>query len=107
MSYFAPDAVWDNVPIALTSGYDEIRKEVERWVRPLTSFDAEILNLAVAGNIVLLERVDHATVQGRSSATRTMGAFEVDGDKIKVWRDCYDVSKEAAAIIDESFRQED
>jgi limonene-1,2-epoxide hydrolase len=85
--------VWDNVPVGPASGCDEIRDEVERWIHPLTSFDAEILNLAVAGNIVLIERVDHTNWQGQPFATRTMGAFEVDGDKIKVWRDYFDLPK--------------
>ena len=81
LSYFAPDAVWDNIPVGALSGHDEIRKAAEQWLRPLTSFAAEILNLAVAGNVVLLERVDHSNWQGQPFATRTMGAFEVDGDR--------------------------
>jgi limonene-1,2-epoxide hydrolase len=76
------------------SGHVEIRNEVERWLRPLTSCEAQILNLAVAGNIVLLERVDHSNWQGHLVATRTMGAFEVDGDQIKAWRDYFDLPKD-------------
>ena len=43
---------------------------------------------------MLIERVDHTTWEGQRFATRTMGAFEVDGDKIKAWRDYYDVPKD-------------
>ena len=94
MSHFAPDAVWENVPVRAVSGHDEIRKEVETWLGPTTSFDAEVLNLAVAGNVVLTERVDHTQFRGRLFHARVMGAFEIDGDKIKAWRDYFDMPKD-------------
>jgi limonene-1,2-epoxide hydrolase len=94
MSHFAADAVWDNVPIRAVSGHDEIRKEVEGFLGSMTSFDAEILNLAVDGNIVLTERVDHMHFGGQLLHARVMGAFEVDGDKVKAWRDYFDMPKE-------------
>ena len=93
VSYFAPDAVWENVPVGAVSGHDEIRKEAERWLGPMTSCRVEILNLAVAGNVVLVERVDHATYQDQLFDARVMGAIEVDGDKVKAWRDYFDMPK--------------
>jgi limonene-1,2-epoxide hydrolase len=95
MSYFASDAVWDNVPIRAVSGHDEIRKEVETFMESMTSFNAEILNVAVAGNVVLMERVDHTHYRGRMLHARVMGAFEINGDKIKAWRDYFDMPKDA------------
>jgi limonene-1,2-epoxide hydrolase len=89
MSYFARDSVWDNVPIGAATGLDEIRKAVEGWVGQTTSFDAEILNIAVAGNVVLTERVDHVVMKGAAAHARVMGAFEIEGDKIKAWRDYF------------------
>ena len=64
------------------AGYDDIRREVESFLTPMTSFDAEILNLAVADNVVLTERVDHINYKGRMLHARIMGAFEIAGDKI-------------------------
>ncbi len=91
LSYFAPDAVWENVPIGAVSGRDEIRKEAERWLGQTGSFDAEIVNVAVAGNVVLTERVDHTEFQGAQYHARVMGAFEIGGDKITAWRDYFDM----------------
>jgi limonene-1,2-epoxide hydrolase len=51
----------------------------------------EVLNLAAAGNLVMTERVDHFSYDGRKVDARVMGAFEVVGDKIAAWRDYYDV----------------
>lgn len=59
MSYFTADAVWDNVPFGPVSSSSAIRKAVEGFVSRTTSQQIEILNLAVAGNVVLTERLDH------------------------------------------------
>ena len=91
VSYFAADAVWDNVPLGAVSGHDEIRKAVQGYVDRTTKGDIEILNLAVAGNVVLTERVDHFVYDGQQIHARVMGAFEVNGDKIMAWRDYFDV----------------
>lgn len=91
VSHFADDAVWDNVPLGAVSGRDEIRKAVQGYVDRTSEGNIEILNLAVAGNVVLTERLDHFVYDGRSIHARVMGAFEVDGDKITAWRDYFDV----------------
>ena len=91
MSYFTSDAVWDNVPLGPASGYDQIRKLSEEFLARTKSFDAEILNLAAAGNVVLTERVDHLDFDGRRVDARVMGTFETGGDKIVAWRDYFDM----------------
>jgi limonene-1,2-epoxide hydrolase len=91
VSHFAADAVWDNVPLGAVSGHHEIRKAVQGYVDRTTQGDIEILNLAVAGNVVLTERVDHFVYDGKQIHARVMGAFEVNGDKISAWRDYFDL----------------
>ena len=91
VSYFAADAVWDNVPLGAVSGQEEIRKAVRGYVDRTTHGDIEILNLAIAGNVVLTERVDHFVYDGKPIHARVMGAFEVNGDKITAWRDYFEM----------------
>jgi limonene-1,2-epoxide hydrolase len=93
MSHFSTDAVWDNVPIGVASGHDEIRDTVEEYLKDMTQVDIEILNLATAGNIVLAERVDHFIFDGRAIDARCMGAFEVTAGKIAAWRDYFDARR--------------
>ena len=94
MSHFATDAVWDNVPLGAVRGHDEIRKNIERYLSRVTQAELEVLNLAVAGNVVLTERVDHFHFfDGQTIHARVMGAFEVAGEKIAAWRDYFDVPK--------------
>jgi limonene-1,2-epoxide hydrolase len=95
MSHFTIDALWENVPIGAVSGHEDLQKAVGGWVSHITSFDAEILNLAVAGNVVLTERVDHVVMDGRVVNAWVMGAFETEGDKIVAWRDYFDMGGHA------------
>jgi limonene-1,2-epoxide hydrolase len=92
ISHFAPDAVYENVPIGAATGIEEIRTTVEQFVKDMTFFDAETIHLAVAGNVVLTERVDHIVMGGTKMDLRLMGVFEIDGDKVRAWRDYFDVA---------------
>jgi hypothetical protein len=40
------------------------------------------------------ERVDHLTVDGTRIHARIMGAFEIEGDKIRAWRDHFHLSRQ-------------
>ena len=92
MGYLSDDAVWDNVAIRAFHGQREIRRRCAGIPGPDDSRSKmEIVNLAVAGNVVLTERVDHFYYDGRIIPARVMGAFEADGNKITSWRDYFDV----------------
>jgi limonene-1,2-epoxide hydrolase len=89
MSWFAADAECDFGYAGRFSGYDAIRTAVTGFVGRMTSCNMEIVNLAVADDVVLTERIDHVTVNGKTIDLPIMGAFEVEveGDKISAWRD--------------------
>jgi limonene-1,2-epoxide hydrolase len=93
MVHFAPDATWlPGFGFPTSSGYDEIRGAVESFLGAMTSCDNEIIYLAVTGNVVLTERVDHLIIDGETLDAPGMGTFEVSGDKITAWRDYFDSS---------------
>jgi limonene-1,2-epoxide hydrolase len=91
MGFLTDDIIWENVPIGADSGYDEVRKVSEAHLGRMTSFQGEILNVAVAGDVVLTERIDHVNWDGREVHLRIMGAHEVSGGKIRWWRDYFDM----------------
>jgi len=93
MSHFTSDAVWENVPFGPASGYEEIHEAVEGFLGRMTSADFDILHVAVAGNVVMTERIDHLVIDGHVLDARVMGVFETSGDKIIAWRDYIDMSK--------------
>jgi limonene-1,2-epoxide hydrolase len=95
MSHFAEDAVWE-FPGGLFAGHDEIREAVMGYLARTAHCDLEVVNLAVADNVVLTERVDHFLFDGQTIDARVMGAFEVTGEKITAWRDYFDASADQA-----------
>ncbi len=103
VSFFAPDAVWDNVPIGPVTGHDEIRKAVAGWVSRMQSGNIEILNLAVAGSVVLTERIDHFVFDSHNHDARVMGAFEVYEGKIAAWRDYFDMGAAREVFGDKPY----
>jgi limonene-1,2-epoxide hydrolase len=91
MSYFAEDATYDIGPSYPTlSGRDAIRKTIEAYFsRGVTHVDFKIRHLAVDGNVVLMERLDHWIVNGKPIDTPVMGAYEVKDQKIAAWREYF------------------
>ena len=90
MAYFADDATFlPGFSFPTHSGLKEIRQAVEGFLNVMTRCDNEIVNLAVAGNVVLTERVDRFVYNGKPIEAPGMGAFEVSGDKITAWRDYF------------------
>ena len=72
-----------------TSGIAALRELIEGFLKVMTKCDIEIVNLAVAGDVVLTERVDRLIYDGKPLDAPGMGAFEVSGDKITAWRDYF------------------
>ncbi len=88
MRYFAANAVW--VPYGPVRGQDEIRKTVDDYLSHLSQVEFEIVNLAVAGNVVLTERADHLIMDGNPMETRLMAVIEVTDGNITAWRDYFE-----------------
>jgi limonene-1,2-epoxide hydrolase len=57
--------------------------------------EIEIVNLAVADNVVLTERVDHFVFDAKPVDARVMGTFEASGHHITAWRDHFDSAAHA------------
>ena len=90
MAHFTEDATWiPAIGYPTASGIAEVRSAIEGFLKVMTKCDIEIVNLAVAGNVVLTERVDRLVIDGKPHDAAGMGAFEVRGDKISAWRDYF------------------
>jgi limonene-1,2-epoxide hydrolase len=93
MSYFADDAVWDNVPMAPAKGRAAIREMTNGFMKDASAFTAKILKSVHDGNTVFNERVDTIVMKsGKKADIPVAGMFELnDAGKIKVWRDYFDL----------------
>jgi limonene-1,2-epoxide hydrolase len=94
MSYFAEDAVWDNVPMAPAKGKAAIREMTQGFLKDSSGFAAKILRSAHVGNTVFNERVDTLKMKnGKSADVPVAGVFELDDSgKIILWRDFFDLN---------------
>ena len=93
MSFFAPDAVYHNMPMPAMKGVEEIRKFIAPFAGSADDVAFEVLNQAeTAGGTVLNERVDRFTLRnGQKIAAEVMGVFELKDGKIVAWRDYFDM----------------
>jgi len=93
--YLADDVVWDQPPIATTRTLEEAIALLHdfRDKAGLAMFPADLLNLAVSGNVGFAERIDHLTREDGSviASFPVTGVFEFNSDgKIAVWREYFD-----------------
>lgn len=91
LSFFAPDAVYHNIPVAPAVGHDAIRGLLQMFVPPSEKIEFEIRNLVSDGDVVLTERVDKFLMNGKQVELPVMGAFELKDGKIAAWRDYFDM----------------
>lgn len=89
--FFTPDAVYHNIPMAPAEGIDAIRSSLEMFVPGSPYMEFEIRHLASAGTVVFTERVDRMEFGGKAVELPVTGVFEVDGGRIRAWRDYFDM----------------
>lgn len=95
---FAEDGVWQNIPFPPSVGREEIRKAVAAALAGMTSAEFRIHHQGeVAPGIVMNERSDiFVTRDGKTLTFPVMGVFEIEGGRIRAWRDYFDSALLAA-----------
>jgi len=91
LGYFAPDAVYHNMPLEPLHGRDAIRTTIEMFMTPADRVEFETLAIASVKDLVFTERVDHFTMMGKQVALPVAGVFEIRNGKIAAWRDYFDL----------------
>ena|SRR5579875_2691506 len=89
--FFTPDAVYHNIPMEPAVGIDAIRQALGMFVPTSPYVEFEILNVASEGPVVFTERVDRMEFAGKAVELPVAGVFEVEGERIKAWRDYFDM----------------
>ena len=90
-SFFTPDAVYHNIPMAPAEGLDAIRASLEMFVPASPYVEFEIRNLAVDGDVVFTERIDRMEFSGKAVELPVTGVFELESGRIRAWRDYFDM----------------
>jgi limonene-1,2-epoxide hydrolase len=96
--YFTDDAVYHNIPMAPLEGKEAIRGFLAGFLAGVTSANFKMLNVVAADDVVMTERVDTFTLNGREGAFPVMGIFEIEDGKIAAWRDYFDMAQVTAFL---------
>ncbi len=92
LGYFTEDAVYHNMPMPPMQGKPAIKTILQQIIAPTTWIEWETLKMAENGNVVFTERVDRFEMGGKRVELPVAGVFEIEGGKIKAWRDYFDMA---------------
>jgi len=100
MSFFTQDAVYINVPIEPPNvGQEMIRKTIDGFVGMAEAIEFRVHHQGESPKgVVLNERTDRFKIGGRWVEAGVVGVFELEGDKIKAWRDYFDLAQFTKAM---------
>jgi limonene-1,2-epoxide hydrolase len=90
-TYFTADSDYHNMPGPPAQGAEAVRKTISGFLSNWQKTDWEVLNIAAAGNTVFAERLDRTDAGGKHVDLPCVGVFGVEGDKIRAWRDYFDL----------------
>ena len=92
VSYFTPDGTYHNMPIDPVTGHDNLKAFIAGFLKDWTETNWDVLNIVGAGDVVIAERLDRTKVGDIAVDLPCCGVFEMEGGKIKVWRDYFDMA---------------
>ena len=100
MRCFAEDAVYHSIPLTPIVG----KEAVVEWARSFVDKPPGTLvvhHQVASDEIVINERTDHITLNGRPVTLRIAAVFEIDHGLIKAWREYFDLAPAKAAYESE------
>ena len=105
--FFTDDAVFQMMARDPVHGRAAIQEELANQAAWASDFDLAVLNIASTGGVVLVERLDRFSMNGKTINVPVVGVFECDGaGKFTAWRDYFDwdamMQQVASAGIDTS-----
>jgi len=93
---FTDDAVYHSIPLTPIVGKDAIREFVTGFA-DVAPGRLEIRHQIASADVVMNERVDYITLNGNPVVLPICGVFEIEGGRIKAWREYFDLTPAKAA----------
>jgi limonene-1,2-epoxide hydrolase len=90
-AWFTEDGVYHNMPMGPVAGRANIESLIRGFIGTWSKTHWDVLHLLAAGDVVMAERVDHIVAGPKSVDLPVVGVFELEGGKIKRWRDYFDL----------------
>lgn len=95
---FTDNGVLHSMMLEPIVGREAIGKRIDLLGAGIDSITLHIHNIAVVGQTVFIERTDEFVFNGHPGKVPVVGVIEVEGDKIKTWREYYDRAELVAAM---------
>ena len=96
--FFTEDGVYHNMPARPVQGREAIRGFIAAFLKSWTATEWDVLNLVAQGDVVIAERLDRTMVGDKPVNLPCCGVFEMQGGKIAVWRDYFDMATYTGAL---------
>lgn len=96
MDRFTDDAVYHSIPLTPILGKPAIREFVAGFA-DVPPGRLEIHHQVASDILVMNERTDHITLNGRPVILPICGVFEIESGRIKAWREYFDLGPAKAA----------
>ena len=86
------------MPTQPVSGKENVRAFIQGFLATWTETQWDVLNILGAGDLVIAERLDRTKTSAGDVDLPCTGVFEMEGGKIKVWRDYFDLNTFMSAM---------
>lgn len=93
---FTDDGVYHSIPLTPVVGKAAIREFVAGFA-DVPPGRLQIHHQVASGNVVMNERTDSITLNGVPVVLPICGVFEIEGGRIKAWREYFDLAPARAA----------
>jgi limonene-1,2-epoxide hydrolase len=97
-NFFTEDGIYHNMPSSPVQGRANVEALIEGFSADWTETTWDILTVMSSGNTVIAERIDRTRAGDRSVDLPVVGVFEMEGGRIKVWRDYFDLGTYTRAM---------
>ena len=94
---FSDDGVYHSVPLTPIVGKAAISEFVAGFA-DVPPGRLEIHHQVASDNLVMNERTDHITLNGKAVTLPICGVFEIENGRIKAWREYFDLAPARAAF---------
>jgi limonene-1,2-epoxide hydrolase len=95
---FAEDGVLHSMMGTPIRGRASLLKVLGRHLARIQKIEFEIRTIAVNGDTVMLERVDHVTTPAGSHSMPVVGVIVLQDGKVREWREYFDQAQAAPAL---------
>lgn len=96
--FFTDDAEYRNGPLEPVKGRDAIVATLATFMAMGGEVGVEVPHVVSDGPVVMTERVDRLTLNGRTLSLPVMGIFEIHHGAISAWRDYFDLAQFTAQM---------